>query len=115
MDWKQLLDNQHASKFEGQGYSVFLFFPHGVRYETPKGTLTLSSEIMFMKDEQGDKERWLRGIYLPTSPNWDSGEIITRSELRSILLNLESALREKSEHYRFVANDEVYGSSPSGG
>ena len=107
MDWKQLLDNEHASKFHGQGYSVFLFFPHGVRYETPKGTLTLSSEILFMKDELGSEEHWLRGIYLPTSPNWDSGGVITPSELRSILTDLETALREKSEHYRFVVKDEV--------
>jgi hypothetical protein len=114
MDWKQSLDNKDASTFDGQGYSVFLFFPHGVRYETPKGTLTLSSEILFMKDEQGDEERWLRGIYLPTSPYWDAGELITPSELRSILIDLETALREKSERYRFVVNDEVYRSSPSG-
>jgi hypothetical protein len=114
MGWKQSLDNKHASQFDGEGYSVFLFFPHGVRYETPKGTLTLSSEILFMKDEKGDKERWLRGNYLPTNPNWDAGELITPAALRSILIDLETALREKFEQYRFVVNDEVYGSSPSG-
>ena len=101
------LDEKKAKRVDCDGYVVYMFFPHAVRYEQPDRTLTLSSEPLLDEDERG-KRGWLRGIYLPSTLRWDDGVVVSPAESKLILDRLSSALRKKSEHYKFVYRDDVY-------
>jgi hypothetical protein len=106
MNWPDL-DERRAKRIEGNGFTIYLFFPHGVRYRDAAHVLTLSSEPLLEEDER-KKRRWLRGIYLPSSLRWDDGVSVTSVDEQLVLERMKAALQEKAEHYKFIQRDDVH-------
>jgi len=110
----ELLNNKKPRVYQGDGYLVQMYFPHGVRYLEGDRSLTLWSELLRVNPGSGEKfwvffrRRWHRGVYVPTVLKWDDGSGCDPDCSSVIISRLETAMKVIEGSYELVPTNESW-------
>jgi hypothetical protein len=112
MDWRRVIDRFPSRLHEGDGFSVRIYEPQGVRYYEGGRELSLLAEREDATDRYGRSLLILptfeTQIYVPTSLAWDGGEVLTEAESATVIERIGNVFRKLKRPFRVITGDEVY-------
>src|SRR3954447_12318112 len=106
MDWRRVIDRFPSRLHKGDGFSVQIYEPQGVRYYQG------GRELSLLAERQDATERYGRSllilptfetqIYVPTSLTWDGGEILTDAESAAVIQRIGNVFQNLKRPFRVI-------------